>query len=136
MDRTTIIGHVSPVGIGACVSFEVSESSKTRAKCFQFNVWTFIFLSAQTNGSTTSVFAASVCFLCLFDALFLLHMLMWLVVDIFQDDWDFMLYYLLKSLILMSVKYHVFLAEQSLVGWFFRADSLLAFARDSKYSIL
>jgi hypothetical protein len=40
------------------------------------NVWTFILVSAQINGSTTWVFAASVCFLCQFDALFLLHMLM------------------------------------------------------------
>jgi len=41
------------------------------------NVWTFILLSAQINGSTTREFAASLCFLCQFDALFLLHMLMW-----------------------------------------------------------
>jgi len=45
--------------------------------CLLFNVWTFILLSAQINGSTTWVFAASLCFLCQFDALFLLHMLMW-----------------------------------------------------------
>jgi hypothetical protein len=114
----------------------IVQASRSKGACllahlcfFWFNVWTFM----RSPFYDLSIFCISM-FSLQFDVLFLMHnaflkMLLYEHVNIFghsnlqmTETWCWTL------CSKVGYWYHVFLAEQSYVEWFFRADTLLAFA--------